>query len=150
MRYHYHCARATIGAKVDDEERLHRLAGFSCAGCGRAWKSRPIGPRALGLGTAEPSSQTPRGGSGRFTQHQEQEDEEEGDEEEDTAFAGQDEEREQRRPVKRPPSESEEEEEQVKPEPHTTPRSRRRPTQQQHEESDDEEQVDVKPRKRAR
>lgn len=151
VRYHYHCARATVGAKVDDDERLHRLAGFSCGGCGRAWKSRPIGPRALGLGTAEPSSQTtPRRASGRYTEEHQQQHHDEQDE----ALAGQDEqEPEQRQPVKRPPSESESDDEaQVKPEPRATPRSRRRPTHQQHEQSDDDDddEVDVKPRKRAR
>ncbi|EST08801.1 Zinc finger, RING-like protein [Kalmanozyma brasiliensis GHG001] len=172
VRFHYHCARATIGAKVDDDDALHRLGGI-CVGCRKNWKSRPIGPRALGLTGGEEGWVSSQGeasqeasGSGRRRRQEEEDEEDEEDEEEGNASPVE----RPRRPVKRQASEEDEDEDEedeeeeadttarrpgwVKPEPQHTPqasRSRHRPTEQEEEEDEDEdEEVDVKLRKRAR
>ncbi|CBQ68979.1 conserved hypothetical protein [Sporisorium reilianum SRZ2] len=169
-RYHLHCARNTIGAAVDDDDALYRLAGgFSCSNCMRMWKSRPIGPRALNLGAGGEhdgmfssqgeSSQVEASRGSRRSRAAEQ-DEDDDEEEEDIADAA--EQTPRQRPSRRPAAASDDDQDEpqtqsrstrVKPEPQRTPlqpRTRRRATALDEEGGSEDEPEDVKPRKRAR
>lgn len=168
-RYHLHCARNTIGSAVDDDDALHRLAGgFSCSDCGRVWKSRPIGPRALRLSTADhdgffssqgEASQTesPQRGARRHASEQDDDEDEEEEEEQDV--------KQQQMTSAATPQDDEEQDEDDEPTPRRSTRVKPEPDHQQtplaqpsrrrtHNEDGDEgdasdEELDIKPRKRA-
>ena len=166
-RYHYHCARNTIASAVDDDDALHRLAGFSCPNCLRTWKSRPIGPRALNLSTGgggddgmfssqgEASQEVARRSGRRRVSEVDEEDDDDDDDDDDEV---------EQQSAEQQEAESDEEQQQqptqsrltrVKPEPdHQRTPTQRRPSRRaapaDEDDDDFDEELDVKPRKRVR
>lgn len=154
VRYHLHCARNTIGSAVDDDDALHRLAGFSCPACQRTWKSRPIGPRALNL-TLSGEGDAPFGSQGSTVDRKRRQvtDDDEDDDGDDHDAV----ERQLSYAHERNDHEGEEEDAEqpqrrsrrVKPEPEPS-QSVQRPSRPSHGSAESDEDRDVKPRKRAR
>lgn len=161
-RYHLHCARSTIGSAVDDDDALHRLAGFSCHNCMRTWKSRPIGPRALKLSTGGDhdgvlSPQRERSGREsprrRQTSHASEEQQEEAEEDQEEVLATQQQNRESREYP-----EDEQEHDEPTPPSSTQPNQQQTPLQQRSRrrkqadnvEEDSDQELDITSRKRAR
>lgn len=151
VRYHLHCARSTIGSRVDDDDALLRLQGFPCPGCRKPWKSRPIGPKALNLATGDQDMEHSQAGPSRSSRrrraaHDEENDEEEDEEEDfhDTQQHGaeDDEEEEEEEPTQRRSS-------RVKPEPQQEDSTIRGSSSDELEESAETEQV-RRPLKRRR
>ena len=156
MRYHLHCARNTIGSAVDDDDALHRLAGFSCPGCQRTWKSRPIGPRALNL-TLSGEGDAPFSSQGSTVDRKRRQVTDDDDDEDDDGDDHDAVERQLSYAHERDDHEGEEEDAEqpqrrsrrVKPEPEAS-HSVQRPSCPSHGSAESNEDQDVKPRKRAR